>query len=331
MFRNDTPMPTVARITSLRSRHLLSVFAVATLIVAGSSSALAQDYSTFRTVLGASGTLSPDASTISFPLFRQSLDLTIATDLTHTLPAASEGVANGYVAIKQTSTSGAKTFFFTGAFPALASELPSLEKALVAGKLPIVSIVSGVTGLSQAITTVHVQGTLTESPAKLSAAFEAALLTIGNPQANVSVVEVNDKGMAQIESVLPTGFTSLLSTGEVTVLDGTTLLFSFPRADAVPLTISDVVATPSLGVLQSVFVSGSGFSVVTVELALIPKEVQKVTAALIAAGFTVSSQAGYFIDESKRITFVHATATSTSAPNFDAQMDELGKAIQLTK
>jgi hypothetical protein len=97
-----------------------------------------------------------------------------------------------------------------------------------------------------------------------------------------------------------------------------------------PITLGSVVASPSVGVGQTVIISGNGSSVLTAELALIPKEVAPVLDTLIAGGFTVSSVGGHFHDDSKRLTFVHAVATATDEKSFEQQLKQLGDALLLT-
>jgi hypothetical protein len=145
-------------------------------------------FAPFKNTLGATGVASPDGTTISFPLFRQDLtSLTVKADGNGAIPAAPEAIANGYISIKTVGDN----FFFTGAFPATDTELPKLEQALMAEGLPITAVVNQTAGLSQAVTTVHTEGTSTQTAKKLANHFLEVLATIGsNLQQNVTIQEI---------------------------------------------------------------------------------------------------------------------------------------------
>ncbi|WP_263382881.1 DUF1259 domain-containing protein [Granulicella arctica] len=297
----------------------------------GSVAAQAQtpSYAAFQATLGAAGTLSPDGGAISFPLFRRDLSqLTISLDGSTSSPAMPESVANGYIGLQQVGSS-AGVYFVTGAFPALASELPLLESALQASKLPVTAIVNATAGLSQPVVTVHVEATMTESDAVLAANLAGVLLTIHSPQANVLVLPFPSPFDP---NSIPAKFVDLIGDGQFTLLDGNTFLFNLPRTDAVPITIGNgIPAIPSLGVGQSIFISGNGYSVMNAELALRANEVAKVSRILIDAGFTLSAQSDYFVDDSKRLTFLHAIVMAGDAATFERQGKALGKALNLLK
>ena len=311
----------------MKAITLLPKFATALgMVVFASTAAHAAtpDYSAFTSSngLNAPGILTPDGSTIDFPLVRQDLsNLTIKLQGVAAQPAAPEAVANGYIDIRQ-NTTFRNTYFVVGAFPALASELPTLESALELIGLPITAVADQTAGTSKAIYTVHVEGTITEPATILAGGIATALATISSPQLNVTV---QYPGVVFPE--IPAKFTRITDSSTAELIDGNAVVFSIPRNDATPITLGTVIADPSVGVGETVIISGNGTSLLNAELALKPAEVQPVLAILIGGGFTISSSGDYFTNDSTRLTFIHAVAASTTLDGFQAQAEQLGLAI----
>ncbi len=291
------------------------------------TAASAQDYSAFTGAngLNATGITTTDGSTISFPLVRQDQTaLTIKLNGVAAQPAAPEAVANGYVNIRQ-NKNYSNTYFVTAAFPALPSELVTLESALELIGLPITAVANQTAGTNKDIFTVHVEGTITEPATILAGGIATALATIASPQLNISI---NSPGV--IYPTIPARFQKITNEAVSELIDFNAVVFSIPRNDPTPITLGSVVADPSVGVGQTVVISGNGTSLLSAELALKPAEVQPVLAILIGGGFTVSSAGDYFKDDSVRLTFVHAVAAATDVNTFQAQAEQLGFAILKT-
>jgi hypothetical protein len=308
--------------------------AVGTLLASTTVSAQAQQFGVFRTALNANGVLSPDGSTLSFPLFRQDLNssLTVNVSSIGAIGTMAEASAYGYVNVKLAGVAG--SYFYTGAFPALASELTGLEAALTVAGLQMTAVVNQTAGLSQPITTVHIEGTSTTTAKKLADSLLTVLGTISSPQQNVTVSEVADTtidAIANSAGSIPAKFAKLINGPDsvFTILDGNALMYSLPIKKSVGVMLGGVPATVSLGVGQTVIISGDGSAVITAELALTPGEVIKVTKLLMDGGFTLSSEGDYFVDDTPRMTFLHVVGTANLATeaNFLAQATALGNAL----
>lgn len=310
------------------SSSVLPKFAAALgVLLFASAAAHAQDYSAFTGAngLNAPGITTPDGSTITFPLVRQDQTmLTIKVPGIAAQPAAPEAVANGYIGIRK-NLNFSNTYFVVGAFPALASELPTLESALELIGLPITAVANETAGTNKAIFTVHVEGTITEPATILAGGIATALATIASPQANVSI-----QYPGVVYPTVPPRFKKVVNETTAELIDFNAEVFSIPRNDATPITLGSIVADPSVGVGQIVTISGNGTSLLTAELALKPNEVQPVLAILIGGGFTVSSAGDYFTNDSTHLTFVHAVAVATTQDGFYAQAEQLGFAILKT-
>ncbi len=311
----------------MKATTLLPKFATAlgVLVFASASAyAVTPDYSAFTSSngLNAPGIITPDGSTIDFPLIRQDLStLTIKVPGIAAQPAAPESVANGYVDIRQ-NTTFQNTYFIVGAFPALASELPTLEAALELIGLPITAVADQTAGTSKAIYTVHVEGTITEPATIAAGGIATALATIASPQLNVTI-----QYPGVVFPTIPPRFQRITDSSTAELVNGSAVVFSVPRNDATPITLGSVIADPSVGVGETIVISGNGTSLLNAELALKPNEVQPVLAILIGGGFTISSSGDYFTNDSTRLTFIHAVAVSTTSDGFQAQAEQLGLAI----
>ncbi len=311
----------------MKLNTLQTKFATALGVLAFASAsayAVTPDYSAFTSSngLNAPGILTPDGSTIDFPLVRQDLStLTIKLKGVAAQPAAPEAVANGYVDIRQ-NTGFRNTYFVTAAFPALASELPTLESALELIGLPITAVADQTAGTSKAIYTVHVEGTITEPATILAGGIATALATIVSPQLNVTI-----QYPGVIFPDIPAKFQRITDTATAELVNGNAVVFSVPRNDPKPTTLGSVIADPSVGVGETIVISGNGTSLLSAELALKSSEVQPVLAILVGSGFTISSSNDFFTNDSPRLTFIHAVAISTTVDGFQAQAEQLGLAI----
>ncbi len=315
---------------------IMSTFSVGALIASGSTSAHAQDFSPFATTFGVGpagmagsgvltgGVLSPDGSTITFPLVQQSL-LSLTSTLNGTTePVPPEQAASGYVAVKQLSPSDPTAFLVTGAFPVRKENLVAFEQALVAAGLPFTSIDSQLVGINGAeVVTVHTQASLYGTTVQsVATQLESVLTTIGNPQqSNQSIT-----GPLAIANV-PKRFQALLTNGSFSILNGTIIIYALPFADTTSISIGGTPASQSLGVGQTVTVSGSGYAVVTTELTLRPKDVTRVTGLLATAGWVFSSESEQFTGTSPKLTTLHAAFDTTDVTVFETKLLALGKAL----
>lgn len=325
-------LKTLSRLFPSITRSFAAAISVGALALGVVSHAQAEtpDYSAFQAVLGASGTPSPDGSTITFPLIRQDLTGLTANVVEPTgivaVPAAAESFASGYLDIHQVSTSP-ETYFVVGAFPAIASELPQLEARLESIGLPTTAVVTAA-NLSQPVITVHVEGTVVGAASSFAGGLSFVLTYIHNPQMNITLMPVD---LTAAESELPVKaakkFGALIGNGTFQLVDNQALIFSLPRTDGITVGPSNLPATPSLGVAQSVILSGDGVAVINVELALKTNEALKQLPKLTAAGYTLTAQSNYFVDDSRRLTFVHAVASTTDLGLLEDQLAALGKVL----
>ncbi len=307
-----------------KSTSLLSKVTMlgAALLLTGAT-AQAQDYSVFNTILQQQGTPSEDGTQITYALVRQDLGaLTVKLYGQPATPAAPEGVANGYIGLQQIGSTS--SYFVDGSFPALPAELPVLEAALELVGVPVTAITDDTAGLSKAVFHVHVEGTVAApNAAALATGLATALATIKNPQVGVSIVYPG-----VVYPSVPKKFLNIVQNGVFRLVDNNAVVYSIGRSDVTPITLGSILATPSVGVGETITITGNGSSsVINAELALTKAQVATVQEYLIAAGFTLSSQADYFNDDSKRLVFLHATATAQDQATFYLQAEQLGLAL----
>ena len=300
----------------------VSMLGVALLTTGFAAQAHAQDYSAFNSILQQQGTPSEDGTQITYALVRQDLTgLTVKLYGTPAAAAAPEGVANGYIGLQQISPN---SFFVDGSFPSEAKQLPVLEAALELAGVPITAITDDTAGLSKAVFHVHVEGTIaTPSATVLATSLATALATISNPQIGVSVVYPG-----VVYPNVPKKFLNIVQNGVFRLIDNNAVVYSIGRNDATPITLGSIPGTPSVGVGETITITGDGTSsVINAELAVAKNQVANVQEILIAGGFTISSQADYFNNESKRLTFIHAVATAQNQDTFYLQAEQLGLAL----
>lgn len=265
-------------------------------------------------------TFSSDGQRVSYPLVRQDLTLSLGG-----ITQAPESVASGYIGISEPSSG---VFFIDGAIPALNSELPTLEQALSTAGLPITAMDTQVPGLSQEVVTVHFAATVSGSAASsLPGSLAAILATVGNPQNSVIVYILAPGTNLGFDAP----FDTLRSQGVTTLIDGNAFVVSVPRPDESTLTLSgsSVRASESLGVSNKVYMSGSGTAFIEAELALLPSEVASVSQVLTNAGFTITSQANYFTNDSGHLVFLHAIVQTSDASVMNSDLDAVASAIAL--
>ena len=304
----------------------ISMLSAALLLTGFSAQARAQDYSIFNSVLQQQGTPSEDGTQITYALVRQDLSgLTVKLNGSPATSAAPESVANGFIGIQQlaavTSTIG--TYFVDGSFPAEAKQLPVLETALAIAGFPITAITDDTAGLSKTVYHVHIEGTISSNPTVLATALATALATVNNPQLNVGIVYPG-----VVFSGVPKKFQRLVTNGVYRLIDNNAVVFSIGRNDAKEIKLGMVPGTQSIGVAETIVITGDGTSsVVNVELALKKGEVTNVQNILLAAGYTLSAQGDYFTDDSPRLTYLHAVATAQNQDKLYEQLEPLGEAL----
>lgn len=288
----------------LRSSRLVTVVALAIAFFSFTSqkSFAAPDWSAVQTAMGASGTEMP-GNVLRFELYRSDLAGSLTVNgVSPTLGA----VANGFVAFKHDNGET----FADGSLPAQESELNALETAL------------------RANTHIHITGVgshvILESPKLVWVEFEAhgdgvdlatslasALTMIHSPQVGQTVIPGTDN-VFDPSTILPPNVLKLFDKGFVEQFD---LIFAFylPRPDEHSISLGDVQAESGLGVGQSFYIqvpfSGGSNITIDIDFALRPDEVQAVEDTLRAGGFTISSQANHYLDDSASLQFVHATAS----------------------
>lgn len=291
----------------LRRSPLVKALALAVVFssFAAEKAFAAPDWTAIQTAIGASGTEMP-GNVLRFELCRSDL---VGLFLVDGIRPTECAVENGFVAFKPVRDGGGDVFA-DGSLPAQENELNALEIALRANQhIHITGIGSRVTLESPKL--IWVQFEAHGDGTDLAASLATALATIHSPQLGVNVIPGTDN-VFDPATILPPNVLKLFDKGFVEQFD---FIFTFylPRPDEHSITLGDVRAESGLGVGQSFYIqvpfSGGSNVTLDVDFALRPDEVQSVEDTLRAGGFTISSQATHYLDDSANLQFVHATVS----------------------
>ncbi len=263
------------------------------------------DWSAIQAALGANGSEFP-GNVLRFELSR--LDLTItANGVTLTPNQMNPAIANGFIGFKPT---GGSQFFVDGSLPAQDSELEALQTALRADKrIHITAIVNhAAVAVTPKIIWVHFEAR--GDGAGLATSLNTALETIHSPQLGQVVIPGTNSVFDP--SLLPPEFLKLFDQGYVEQF-GLVFAFYFPRPDEGRITIGPVKAETGLGIGQSFYIQipfegGTNNAILNIDFALRADEIQPVEDVLRAGGFTISAQNNWFVNDSPKLYFVHASA-----------------------
>lgn len=272
---------------------------------AGAKAFAAPDWTAVQTAMGASGTEMP-GNVLRFELYRSDLSGSLTVNGVAPTPGA---VANGFVAFKHSRDDDGDVFA-DGSLPAQESELNALETALRTNRhIHITGI--GSHFILDSPKLIWVEFEAHGKGADLATSLAAALATINSPQLGVGVTPGTNT-VFDPSTILPPNVLKLFDKGFVEQFD---LIFAFylPRPDERSISLDNVRAESGLGVGQSFYIqvpfSGGSNVTLDVDFALRPDEVQSVEDTLRAGGFTISSQANHYLDDSANLQFVHATAS----------------------
>jgi Domain of Unknown Function (DUF1259) len=271
----------------------------------GATAFAATNWSAIQAALGANGTEFP-GNVLRFELSR--LDLTITVSgVTLTPNTMNPAIGNGFIGFKPI---GRSRFFVDGSLPALDSELDALQTALRADKrIHITAIVNHATvAVTPKIIWVHFEAN--GDGAELANSLNDALKTIHSPQLGQIVIPGTNNVFDP--SLLPPEFMKLFDQGFVEQF-GLVFAFYLPRPDERCITIGPVKAETGLGIGQSFYIQipfegGTNNAILNIDFALRADEIQPVEDTLRAGGFTISAQNNWFVNESPKLYFVHASA-----------------------
>jgi Domain of Unknown Function (DUF1259) len=302
----EAPTPRVNLLPSTRSdaARAFALAIVLFLLHTGTTFA-ATNWGAIQTAMKANGTVMP-GDVLRFELVRQDLTMTINGTAVPAQEVAS--VANGFVAFKEMSNG---QFYADGALPAQESEVTALQDALLKhAHIHITAMVNNLINESPKLVWVHFEASYHGE--QLATWLATALDTIHSPQVGVSVVPgVNN--IIDPSKILPPKVLKLFDEGFVEQL---TDIFAFylPRPNEHGIVLdNDVTAETGLGVGQSFYIqvpfSGGANVTLNIDFALRVGDLQPVETMLRAGGFTLSSQSNHFINESRHLYFVHATAS----------------------
>jgi Domain of Unknown Function (DUF1259) len=265
----------------------------------------ATNWSAIQTAMKANGTVFP-GDVLRFELVRQ--DLTITVDGTTVPPLEVAAVTNGFVAFKEMHNG---QFYANGALPAQESEVTVLQDALLMhANIHVTAMVNHIINESPKLIWVHFEAI--GSGTDLATWLAAALETIHSPQVGVSVVPgVNS--IIDPSTILPPNVLTLFNEGFIEQL---TDIFAFylPRPHERSIVLGHgVTAETGLGVGQSFYIqvpfSGGTNVTLNIDFSLTSQELPAVQSMLRAGGFTLSSLSNHYVDENRRLYFLHATAS----------------------
>jgi uncharacterized protein DUF1259 len=257
--------------------------------------ARAQDWNIIQTPLDADGLVLP-GPVLHFDLVRSDISVTVNNQVLN-----SAEVANGYINFEPLQNG---QYFVDGALPAQESEVPALSSALRTNTAVHISAVVNHAALeAPKLLWVHFEAT--GSASALTGDIAGALGVIGNPQRNVNAYPLR-------ASDVPAQFQSIFSAagGTITQLNGAVYEVVIPRPDESNYRLGAVPASASLGVAVTFFVQPLSGNTIALnsEFALDHAEVQDVIDALTKAGFKVPALHDHFLNDEKRLYFVHGFA-----------------------
>lgn len=265
----------------------------------------ATDWSAIQTNMHADGVAMP-GGVLRFELVRQELSMTVDGVAVPALEVAA--VSNGFVAFKQMANG---QFYADGSLPTLESEMAAMVPVLLTHPhIRITSIENRIINESPRLVWVHFEGTGTG--AQLSGWIAAALAKIHDPQIGVGVIPgVNS--IINPAQILPPRVLALFNEGFVEQLNDI-FAFYLPRPNEQSIMIGNHVrAETGLGVGQSFYIqvpfSGGSNVTLNIDFALRVEDLSQVQTLLRNGGFTITGQSNNFVDESRRLYFLHATAS----------------------
>lgn len=286
------------------SPRAIAVVLVLFTVICGKSFA-STDWSAIQAALGADGTEFP-GNVLRFELSRVDLTITVS-GVAFTDERQNPAIANGFIGFKPM---GGARFFVDGSLPAQDTELEALQAALRADKrIHITAIVNHATvAVTPKIIWVHFEAS--GDGAELATSLNTALKTIHSPQTGTTVIPGTNSVFDP--SLLPPQFLKLFDQGFVEQF-GLVFAFYLPRPDEHRITIGPVRAETGLGIGQSFYIQipfsgGTNAAVINVDFALRADEIQPVEDTLRAGGFTISAQNNWFVNDSPKLYFVHASA-----------------------
>lgn len=292
------------RFLSRGSRRAIVVVLILFTVVCGKSFA-STDWSAIQAALGTDGTEFP-GNVLRFELSRVDLTITVS-GVTFTDKRQNPAIANGFIGFKPI---GGSRFFVDGSLPAQDSELEALQTALRADKrVHITAIVNHATvAVTPKIIWVHFEAK--GDGAELATSLNEALKTIHSPQLGTTVIPGTNTVFDP--SLLPPQFLKLFDKGFVEQF-GLVFAFYLPRPEERRITIGPVGAETGLGIGQSFYIQipfegGTNNAVLNIDFALRADEIQPVEDTLRAGGFTISAQNNWFVNDSPKLYFVHASA-----------------------
>jgi hypothetical protein len=265
----------------------------------------ATDWSAIQTAMKANGIVFP-GDVLRFELVRQ--DLTITVD-GMTVPSYQvAAVTNGFIAFKEMRNG---QFYVDGALPAQESEVTALQDALLMhANIHITAMVNHIINESPKLIWVHFEAI--GSGTDLATWLATALDTIHSPQVGVAVV-AGVNSIIDPSTILPPNVLTLFNEGFIEQL---TDIFAFylPRPHEHSIVLDHgVTAESGLGVGQSFYIqvpfSGGSNVTLNIDFALTAQELPAVQSMLRAGGFTLSSLSNHYVDENRRLYFLHATAS----------------------
>ena len=265
----------------------------------------ATDWSAIQTAMHADGVVMP-GDVLRFELVRQDLSMTVDGTAVPSFQVAA--VSNGFVAFKPMANGH---FYADGSLPTLESEMADMVPVLLTHPhIRITSIENRIINESPRLVWVHFEGTGTGT--QLSGWIAAALAKIHDPQVGVTVIPgVNS--IINPSQILPPKVLALFNEGFVEQL---TDIFAFylPRPNEQSIMLGNhVKAESGLGVGQSFYIqvpfSGGSDITLNIDFALRVEDLSEVQTLLRNGGFTITGQSNNFVDESRRLYFLHATAS----------------------
>lgn len=270
----------------LRIRSIIIIFSF--LFIIKTSFSQSDKWSDVSDVFQRSGTLKDNVYKISFPRF----DLNVTIDGKKIAPGLALG---GWVAFMEMDNMGAMgSFMVMGDLVLLESELPDVQKSLLANGIKITGIHNHLLNESPKVMYMHIHGT--GDKIKLANSIKDAL------QKSATVLDTNqfpktsasEPDWSSVEKIL--GYTGMKK--------GNVLNLGIPRND--DIVESGTTIPPFMGFANSVnfqMVDNSAFT--TGDFVLHDDEVANVMDALVSGGITVTAVHNHMINENPRIFFMH--------------------------
>ena len=271
----------------------------------GTAAFASTDWSAIQAALGTDGTEFP-GNVLRFELSRADLTITV-NGVAFSDARQNPAIANGFIGFKPM---GGSRFFVDGSLPAQDSELEALQAALrVDKRIHITAIVNhAAIAVTPKIIWVHFEAK--GDGAQLATSLNTALKTIHNPQVGTTVIPGTNSVFDP--SLLPPQFLKLFDQGFVEQF-GLVFAFYLPRPDERRIAIGPVGAETGLGIGQSFYIQipfsgGTNNAILNIDFALRADEIQPVEDTLRAGGFAISAQNNWWVNDSPKLYYVHASA-----------------------